>query len=188
MIKDEETRKNYMRTKNKHTVKFRLDAEENTLLEEMMRKEGWGNMSGFIRNRMFGDDPEDEFKKVIKNGDKDTIVTALKNHLMELADIQIYLKSRYDKDMSVLYQEEGVDLKAWIGKTNRWHHALIEKQDETLRLVRMIAEAVGVDDKIRIKTEMHGDVSKMPKEEQDRLAEQLRREMIANGYGDILNN
>ena len=188
MIKDEETRKNYMRSKNKHTIKFRLDEMEKTLLEEMMRKEGWQNISGFIKTKLFGDDPEKEFKKIIKSVDKDTTVIALKNALMMLADNVIEIKSRYDKDMSVLYQEEGVDLKAWIGKTNRWHRALIEKQDETLRLIRMIAEAVGVDDKIRIKTEIHGDVSKMPKEEQDRLAEQLRREMIANGYGDILDN
>ena len=188
MIKDKEARKAYKKMKSGSVYRVSLNATEKTLLEKEMNDSGWGNISGFIRFKLFGEDPEKTFRKIITDKNPENIITALKNHLMELADIQIYLKSRYDKDMSVLYQEEGIDLKAWIGKTNRWHRALIEKQDETLRLIRMIAEAVGVDDKIRIKTEMHGDVSKMPKEEQDRLAEQLRREMIANGYGDIVDN
>lgn len=184
MITDEQVRKEYMKMRNKSLIKIRFTPKEKTLLETMMRKEGWGNVSGFIRYKLFGFDPDEKIKLLIDEKDADGIAALLKNCALSLADLYMYVIYRYDKDMAQLYREEGVDLKAWAGKTNKWHSELVKQTEEYLKLMRRVAEALGLESYAKRSPSAPIDYENVTKEELDAEAERMRRESIALGYGD----
>lgn len=171
-----------MKIKNRRPIQIRMNSQERSLLEDAMSKEDWENVSGFIKYKLFGYEPEERFKKMIESGDKQTIVIALKNSVLDLADKAAWYKYRYDRDMNQLYREEGVDLKAWIKATNTWHRKFAEDIKEHFSMLRKIAEILNLDEYFDLPSKhMNIDLETASKEEMDALAEQMRKERIAMG-------
>ena len=185
MIKNVENRKKYNEMANKNLVIFRTTPEERGLLESMMDKDGWENVSGFVKYKLFGMDPDRKVNELIERKNSSEIGTLLKNAVLDLTNYYIYVKYRYDKDMSQLYREEGVDVKKWISSTNKWHAELTKRTDRALSLIRRIADSLSIDSYFELPSDkMDIDQDTASKEEMDALAEQLRKERIAMGYGD----
>lgn len=148
----------------------------------MMEKDGWLNMSSFIRYKLFGFKIDEELKKMIDRKNPESIGRLLKLQMLELARTFEYLSYRYDKDMAQLYREEGVNLQDWIDATNSSHHALISRFNDMFVLLRMIAKKLDLEDYFVMETESSAiDMETATKEELDELARQIRLEQIALG-------
>lgn len=177
-----EIQKVYYRERNKNIFKIRFSATERALLQDMMEKDGWLNMSSFIRYKLFGFKTDEELKKMIDRKNPESIGRLLKLQMLELARTFEYLIYRYDKDMAQLYREEGVNLQDWIDATNSSHHALISRFNDMFVLLRMIAKKLDLEDYFVMETESSAiDMETATKEELDELARQIRLEQIALG-------
>ena len=177
-----EIQKVYYRERNKNIFKIRFSATERALLQDMMEKDGWLNMSSFIRYKLFGFKIDEELKKMIDRKNPESIGRLLKLQMLELARTFEYLSYRYDKDMAQLYREEGVNLQDWIDATNSSHHALISRFNDMFVLLRMIAKKLDLEDYFVMETESSAiDMETATKEELDELARQIRLEQIALG-------
>jgi len=162
---------------------MRFNSTEKAIFADMMNKEGWENTSGFIKNKLFGMDPEYRLQQAIKTKDPSTIAITLREHVLNLVDQYDYILYRYNKDMQQLYREEGVDVKKWISSTNRWHSALAKETQSMLRLIRMIADELGLKEYFDLPSDHMPEIvyGKSSQEEMDAMAEQLRKEAIMMG-------
>lgn len=178
---DEEDTSSYHKMKNKNVIKFRLTAEEKSLLESSMRKQGWTNVSGFIRYKLFGLDPGQKVDRMIEDGEHDDLVILLKNATLELAEYFLYFYNRYEKDMAQLWKEEGVDMDAWTSATNRWHSEVAKRIEQYFVTSRKIAAALGLEEYFNLPSEAMNPGWDATTEEMDAVARQLRKERIAMG-------
>ena len=144
--KKEADRQAYLQRANQDIVRVRMNAKERAILHVQMSADGWTNMSAFIRFKLFGLDPDRKVDALIKTKSPDSIALLLRDQLMELTSQYIYIRSRYDRDMSQLYREEGVDLKRWSKATNKWHAALVKATNASFALLRKVAAQLGLDD------------------------------------------
>ena len=184
---DTEDKRAYHAVKNRQLVAVRMNAKEKTLLETMMRKDEWESMSGYIKYKLFGIDPDRRVDELIKRKNTDELVILLKNSVLEVAGSFEYFYVRYNKDMSQLWSEEGVDIKAWTRATNKWHAEMTKKLEEALMIIRRIATVLGLEEYFRMPSDnMTIDPDDPSKEKRDFLAAQLRKEQIALGRMDNL--
>lgn len=183
-----EIRKQYMKSVNKNRAIIRMSPEEKTLLQEEMRQNGWDNLSGFIKYKLFGLDPDRKIESLIKSGNPDSIALLLRNQLMDLTSQYIYIRYRYDRDMNQLYREEGVNLKEWTKATNKWHSALVKATNESFALLRKVAVQLGLNDFLVAESDdMSIDLDNATKEELDALAAQIHKENTALGRPDTFD-
>lgn len=177
-----------MKTVNKNRAIIRMSPEEKTLLQEEMRQNGWDNLSGFIKYKLFGLDPDRKIESLIKSGNPDSIALLLRNQLMDLTSQYIYIRYRYDRDMNQLYREEGVNLKEWTKATNKWHSALVKATNESFALLRKVAVQLGLNDFLVAESDdMSIDLDNATKEELDALAAQIHKENTALGRPDTFD-
>ena len=182
-----ENQKEYYKGKNKTKLDVRLTASEHVLLVGQMKEEDWANLSGYIKYKLFGLDYDRGLNKVTEGKNAETIGAMLRDAVLVLASKTDYFRYRYEKDMSQLYKEEGVDINKWIDATSKWRKALDSDLNELLKTIRQIAKVLQLDDYFHLpSSDMHIDPDHPSKEEMDKLAEQLRIERKAMGYGDEL--
>ena len=181
-------RKAYSKLTNQNIVRVRMSAKERALLRVQMSAEGWTNMSAFIRHQLFGLNPDRKIDALIKTRSPDSIALLLRYQLMELTSQYIYIRSRYDRDMSQLYKEEGVDLKEWTKVTNKWHAALVKATNASFLLLRKVAVQLGLNDFLVTESDdMSIDPDNATKEELDALAAQIHKENTALGRPDTFD-
>ena len=185
---DKEAKKAYFKraNSNRKAINIRLRQEEVSLLQIQMKNEGWGNMSAYIRYKIFGADPEEKLDNVISKADKEDIEILLRNEVLRLVDQFEYFRQRYNKDMNQLWQEEGVDMKEWRTTTNRWHAEMTKEMQDVFIILRKIALALKLEgyfekpsDKMQFNRDVHS------QEQLDRLSEQMRKEDLAMGIFDV---
>lgn len=183
---DKENKKKYQKKMDASRICLRLNARERSVLENKMREEGWENMSGYIRYKLFGIEPDKEIKMLIRSKDPWAIANLLRNEVFELTEQYLYVVFRYNKDMAQLYREEGVDVKEWAKATNEWHAALTRRTEQALGLISDIAKALGLEAYFKRPSDnMHVDFDEHDPDKLDALAEQLRKERVAYGGPDI---
>ena len=173
---------------HKHTrsLPIRLSVEELMLLQEAMKDEGWDNVSGFIKHKIFGFDYERESNKKIATRETKAIGSLLLNATLELAGQIEYLNYRYNRDMQQLWREEGTDWKKWANATKKWHNNMLEKTEETLTLIRRVCEILNIQEYFHLPSDsMNIDPDNATKEEMDALAAQLQKERVAMGHFEI---
>lgn len=152
-IKNKTLRKEYYKAKNQTMIGVWLNSEEKSVLNSMMKEEGWENKSGFIKYILFGDDPEMRYDKIVKKKDPNEILMICATQLREL---NIFLKNiqfQYEKDMNQIYQEESVNIKKWIKSTNDPHVKTIQRINDTYDVFRKIAKCIGVEIDTQIEEE-----------------------------------
>ena len=172
---------------DKRRIHIRMNANERTILETEMRKAGFINVSGYIKLKVLGIDPDRKVDELIERKSTDEITILLRNTVLDLTEQFIYFRSRYEKDMNLLWKEEGVNLSKWIAATNHWQAETAKNVMETLNTIRKIASTLGLDKYFEMPSEkINVDWDTTSKEQLDMLAEQLRKERIAMGREDIL--
>lgn len=182
-----ENKKNYFKDAAKKGIFIRVTPEEKTLLLEQMKAEGWTNITGYIKYKLFGLDPEDKLDKIIETRDAEAIGRLLFNQMLDYTNYYRYVCYRYDKDMAQLYREEGVDLDQWRKVTNRWHMTLIKKTEDMLGGIVRISQSIGLNEFFELPSDkMEIDLENTTKEEMDALAAQIQKEQTALGRPDLM--
>ena len=172
----------YNKVKGKFNLNVRLNSVEYSLLHNMMENEGWNNISGYVRFKLLGLDPDTRVERTFKKKDPDEIGRIFSNSVLELAGNYIYIRQRYDRDMQQLYSEEGVDIKKWISATNQPMKDLSKKTEAVLNYCRVFAGALGLNAYFEMPSQRANiDLDKMSKEELDALSGQIEKELIALG-------
>lgn len=116
-----------------------------SLLEIAMKNEEWENVSGFIKYKLFGWNPQYKIEKIIKSKKPESIGTLLKNELDELNNNLEFFRFRYDNDMKQLYREEGVNVQEWKNSTNIWHIKAVDKMKDISQTIKQIANRLGIN-------------------------------------------
>jgi len=182
-----ENRNAYFREANKNCLKIRVTPEERTLLSEQMKDEGWTNMTGYVKYKLFGLEPENELEKIIETKNPEPIGRLLLNRILDFSNYYRYVCYRYEKDMSQLYREEGVDIDQWRKATNRWHLTLIKKTEDMLGGIVRVAKSIGLNEFFELPSDkMKIDIDNATKEEMDELAAQIQKEQTALGRPDLM--
>ena len=186
MIKDQEDRQEYFKIKDKtQVVRFRLNEYEQRLLQAAMRREGWQNISGYIKYQLFGMNSKIEYEKLLKEGTEEELGRVLADGMKNINMILNYIRFRYDKDMTVLYHQEGVDVKKWIAVTNHWHSQTMSLLEDVYFTSRKIAERLKIKLKFGSDDLYAGiDPDKLTKEQLDEIAQKLYEEnpSMPSGY------
>lgn len=188
MKRNKEDLKNYHKIFNQNKLGIRFSPRERALLENWMRRDGWENMSGFIKYRLFGYEPDLKVRHQVEEGRTEDIVNLLRNEIKELARLYTYVSDRYAKDMNVLYEEESVDIKKWIASTNQWHATLAKRTYEMMDLYILIVKHLGLENQLVPPFEDTDEtkIGEMTNEERERIAESLRQELLL--FGRDINN
>jgi len=178
-----EDKKSYFKMKNQGRTSIRWTPEERARLEGMMQEDGWKNLSGFIKFKVFGTyDIEDKVKSLIDKKDTTFIVLLMKNMTLDIAAHYEYFLERYHKDMNQLWKEEGVNFKKWISATNRWMAEMTKVLQEYLYLQRRIADALGLREYFVLPSDsMKLDLDNPSQEEYEKIARQMHTEQIMMG-------
>ena len=146
MTSDErENKKQYHRAKDRSVIKIRINTKERIVLDDQMKKDEWENVSGFIKYKLFGDDLDTAYKKIVKEASPEDLVSLCRKELRDLNVFLIYIRFRYEKDMKQLYREEGVDIKKWIKATEKWHQNSVALLKDVYTSFREIANHLGID-------------------------------------------
>lgn len=185
---DAEDKKEYFKAKNESRITLKFTPSEMTLFEKLMSDLNAVNKSAVIKYKLFGFEPEKVLADKIKDQDEEAILFAIKNEIAQLNANFSYIRHRYDKDMRVLYREEGVDMKKWTSATNRWHAEASVRMDTVIELLTRIAKALGVDFFSTDTLKSNGFVDINSGEENDRanqIAEELYNQRYNEGRTDL---
>ena len=144
-ITNAENRRHYNSVKNKNYVGIKLTTKERIVLDDQMKKDEWENVSGFIKYKLFGDDLDTAYKKIVKEASPEDLVSLCRKELRDLNVFLIYIRFRYEKDMKQLYREEGVDIKKWIKATEKWHQSSVALLKDVYTSFKEIANHLGID-------------------------------------------
>ena len=128
----------YHKMQNGRAIRIRLTAGEQSVLEAMMNDEGWKNVSGFVRYKLFGLDPDKRLSEAIEMGvrkkEPDNIHIYLKALLEDNLAFGRYVIERCRKDADAL-EADGEP----AGLTCRWASRLAA---ETVKLTERL-DAIG---------------------------------------------
>ena len=110
-----------------------------------MKKDEWENVSGFIKYKLFGNDLDTAYKKIIKEASPEDLVSLCRKELRDLNNFLDYVRFRYEKDMEQLSKEEPKDITKWIKATEKWHQNSVALLKDVYTSFREIANHLGIN-------------------------------------------
>ncbi len=112
-------------------VKLRLSPTERVLLKDMMKKEDWLNVSGFIKHRIFGDNPDNAYRRIIKRSTPEDVQLLMRELLGELATQIGYLNYRFGYETDQLDKINDKEKKAAkrASLVKLWKEAVVSRTD-----------------------------------------------------------
>ena len=117
-----EKRKEYEKSLKK--ISLRLSAREKIALYKLMKDDGWTNVAGFIKDKIFGGKDGYIYEKTVKNADKKDIEKILSVYVTQLFRELRYIKWKYESDLKMIKEaSEGMDSKKiekWIFRMEEW--------------------------------------------------------------------
>lgn len=117
-----EKRKEYEKSLKK--ISLRLSAREKIALYKLMKDDGWTNVAGFIKDKIFGGKDGYIYEKTVKNADKKDIEKILSVYVTQLFRELRYIKWKYESDLKMIKEaSEGMDSKKiekWIYRMEDW--------------------------------------------------------------------
>ena len=117
-----EKRKEYEKSLKK--ISLRLSAREKIALYKLMKDDGWTNVAGFIKDKIFGGKDGYIYEKTVKNADKKDIEKMLSVYVTQLFRELRYIKWKYESDLKMIKEaSEGMDSKKiekWIFRMEEW--------------------------------------------------------------------
>ena len=126
-------------------VTVSMNPYEKSLLDIMMFREGWKNVGGFIKHKLFGLDYTTSFKDTIASADEAELQRILINLFSHLSDQLGYVNRRYEEELVDLKRTPMVDRKSvskWVSLLDKWNISVENKiasllYDLSLMLKRM---------------------------------------------------
>ena len=173
--------KTYTITKSR-AMPIRHTPIEMTIIQLEMKRDGWTNVSGFLKYKLFGLDYRKGTDENVASKDSEAVGRLLLDAALELADQVEFLIYRYNRDLQQLFREEGTDWKKWEKNTSQLHKNVLLKIEEALTLLRRVCQVLEINEYFDMPSDhMNINPETASKEEMDALAAQLQKERIAMG-------
>lgn len=181
-LQHKENARLYQRMQESKVVRLRLNTDQRCLLGKAMEEKGYLAVSSYIKDTLFGYEPEGSVASAISEGDHDMMARQIRESMLDVAKKYTYVLERYNRDMAILNQTEGVDVEKWIRATEKWHLYLIKSVDEMFRRINMVADALGLSEGWN---EASPQVDETDPEAMQRESARMRMERIADGHGTL---
>ena len=141
--------KDYHAMSNKRKISIKFNPDERALLELDMSQEGWSNVSGYIKYRLFGFDKTNQKKNnLIQKKDHDAIITFLYNYLKSFVDYTGFAITAFKKELAKLAAsqpwEDADTIKKRINVIGKWVHTVDKKMNTVLLLLIKISDCLGL--------------------------------------------
>lgn len=182
-----EKRKEYDKHYTSTAVHIRFNESEYNELKKKMSKDGWQSVNGFIRYTIFGLHPEEDILTEIKTFNKKYVGLLFTNILADAIAKLEYAKYCYAEDMHFWQMTGPQEFDYWVTLEKRWQKRFTEILKGILEYSESIIKTYGIvlDEKGEHPYET---LDMTNKEELDRLAEQLRKEVLEQHGIDIAFN
>ena len=116
-----ERRREYDKSLEKVTI--RLSAREKIALYKLVNDDGWTNVAGFIKNKIFNGKEGYIYEKTVNNADKKDIEKILSVYVTQLFREFRYIKWKYESDLKMIKEaSKGMDSK----KIEKWILRMVE--------------------------------------------------------------
>ena len=143
VLRDEEDKKLYQKLAQSNGIRFKLTPEEHALLDAMMKEEGYGNTSEFIRTKLFGINVSTCKRRRLKARDKWYILSEIKYGLKELNSNYRYVRQVMPKDIATALSNQNV--KQLTELDRKWLAKLQVSTEEVNNNLVAIMYALGID-------------------------------------------
>lgn len=139
---DKKIKKEY--DKRRTNVLLTMSHKELTVLESMMEKDGWTNRSGFIKDRLFGENIDSKYARTLKKGSQKDATNAIQNLLQELVDDFGYLNYRYNAEIEKLEKENDKRVQKKISMLYGWQKNIRRHTDDITSLLEAILKMLHI--------------------------------------------
>ena len=143
--KQTEKRKEYEKSLKK--ISLRLSAREKIALYKLMKDDGWTNVAGFIKDKIFGGKDGYIYEKTVKNADKKDIEKILSVYVTQLFRELRYIKWKYESDLKMIKEaSEGMDSKKiekWIYRMEDWRKDIYRSLGSVEQQIEDICANIG---------------------------------------------
>lgn len=140
-----EKRKEYEKSLKK--ISLRLSAREKIALYKLMKDDGWTNVAGFIKDKIFGGKDGYIYEKTVKNADKKDIEKILSVYVTQLFRELRYIKWKYESDLKMIKEaSEGMDSKKiekWIFRMEDWRKDIYRSLGNVEQQIEDICANIG---------------------------------------------
>ena len=139
----------YHRMANKNKISIKLNPEERALIEIGMIENGWDNLSGYIKYKLFG--WELSSKRNAKISEKKTLAipVILNSLLLDLIEHIRYFTTAFDKEIKAINLdstlEEKTKIEKKMGVAMHWSSHLKRRVNALMALCTSIANTLDID-------------------------------------------
>jgi len=117
----------------KRIVSVSINPQEKSLLDAMMQKDGWENVGGFVKYKLFGFNYKRKYKKAIEEADEILLQKILINLMSDMNDQIDYINAKFTKELENLKRStKMIDAKAiskWVSLLKHWNESIENKTD-----------------------------------------------------------
>ena len=126
-----EFKKFYDSKKKRLTVS--LNPKEKSLLDSMMKKDDWENVSGFVKYKLFGFTYEKKYRNAINSADEELLKKILINLISDLNDHLDYINARFSRELELLKETEAMinarAISKWVSLLKNWNDSIEQKTE-----------------------------------------------------------
>lgn len=128
-------------------VKIRLNPKEVIVLNHLMEKEGWTNAAGFFRDKVFGEDLEEKFNRVVtsKKANYPAILTELFDSLNKNLT---YLGYRFENELIDIKKQSGdndATIRKWASIIENWKDGINENFQRFFCTANILLKSLEID-------------------------------------------
>lgn len=157
--------------KRRIRCKLSFNGKEQSMLELGMKEEGWENIAGYVKSKLFPSGSETEFKKAIrklnekpsKESEKDYAII-LKNIMEELVREVGYINYRFSYEMRAFENSSGVEGKEFLKRLNKLEtikNSVLDRTGEITSTLQSLLQMMH----IKVEREREDSVRYVPTEE-----------------------
>lgn len=140
-----EKRKEYEKSLKK--ISLRLSAREKIALYKLMKDDGWTNVAGFIKDKIFGGKDGYIYEKTVKNADKKDIEKILSVYVTQLFRELRYIKWKYESDLKMIKEASGEmdskKIEKWIYRMEDWRKDIYRSLGSVEQQIEDICANIG---------------------------------------------
>lgn len=153
---DKKLRQQYEKRKNGGYIMLRLNPEEKTVLDSMMKSDGWENAAGFVKDKVFGNRVSIEYQKIIRKAEPADIQSLVQNFMDNLVKQLAYTNYCLEHELQEIKKnsDEGEDLnRKLVRRLGKYSQDVLDSTgrvigdfEEVLRRLDLKVERRKVDD------------------------------------------
>lgn len=153
---DKKLRQQYEKKKNGGYIMLRLNPEEKTVLDSLMRSDGWENAAGFAKDKIFGNRVNIEYQKIIRKAEPADVLSLVQNLMDNLVKQLAYTNYCLEHELQEIKKnsDEGEDLnRKLVRRLGKYSQDVLDSTgrvigdfEEVLRRLDLKVERRKVDD------------------------------------------